>query len=575
MVLTLGLFGCGAPPSGQDETLGEVTQTLVLGDRGPEVRRLNTWFQNFGYMPNAELQKDYPAWRPIVDRRPADMDAFDETTLNALRHFQSKVNLEASGVFDAETRQKMYTARCGVPDGIEQIDPDAKFDLTTAHFTKWRWEFADKTIMPWIGGNCGSNADCDGLDTQICGGQDCYDCVNSRCQIPTGRTISDGDARDAVRSALTTWTNTTNVSFTEVTSGGADDGVMVVHWSDCSTGCGNLLAATNFTKGIRFDPTKPWTTTGTNNNYDFQTVALHEIGHGIGLNHSSLVPHPTMWPSPPGTGLAGQDRSVHLEDKFAADSLYKVWTTMPGAARDIAAGGTVGNEVVWIVGNTARTGGYNLFKWDGSSTWVMATGPEGAIHIAVGPDRIPWIVSDNGTIYKRSGTLASSGSWSVIAGCAKDIGIGGDSSVWIVGCTAVTGGFGLYKWNGSNDWTASNNGSGVRISVGPTGVPWVVNSSGTLNRRTTSSPLSGSWDSLGGGAKDVGVGFHGFAWKVSDTPATGGFSLYLRDEQPAGNTGVPVASAVAKWVPFPGGGTDIASGATGPWVVKSNHDIAQ
>jgi hypothetical protein len=248
---------------------------------------------------------------------------------------------------------------------------------------------------------------------------------------------------------------------------------------------------------------------------------------------------------------------------------------MPGAARDIAAGGTVGNEVVWIVGNTARTGGYNLFKWDGSSTWVMATGPEGAIHIAVGPDRIPWIVSDNGTIYKRSGTLASSGSWSVIAGCAKDIGIGGDSSVRIVGCTAVTGGFGLYKWNGSNDWTASNNGSGVRISVGPTGVPWVVNSSGTLNRRTTSSPLSGSWDSLGGGAKDVGVGFHGFAWKVSDTPATGGFSLYLRDEQPAGNTGVPVASAVAKWVPFPGGGTDIASGATGPWVVKSNHDIAQ
>ena len=74
--------------------------------------------------------------------------------------------------------------------------------------------------------------------------------------------------------------------------------------------------------------------------------------------------------------------------------------------------------------------------------------------------------------------------WELEPGAARDIGVGADGSVWVVGTGAVPGGFGIWRWGGS-DWSQVE-GGGVRIAVGPDGNSWVVNSEGSIWLRRAS-----------------------------------------------------------------------------------------
>jgi hypothetical protein len=66
----------------------------------------------------------------------------------------------------------------------------------------------------------------------------------------------------------------------------------------------------------------------------------------------------------------------------------------------------------------------------------------------------------------------------------KDIGVGADGSVWLIGTNPVGAGsdFGVYKWNGTN-WDGVDGGR-VRIAVGPGGLAWLVNSVGQIFLRS-------------------------------------------------------------------------------------------
>jgi hypothetical protein len=78
-------------------------------------------------------------------------------------------------------------------------------------------------------------------------------------------------------------------------------------------------------------------------------------------------------------------------------------------------------------------------------------------------------VKDNGNIYRRVGN-----SWEQLFGAAKDIGIGANGSVWIIGTNPVNGGYGIYRWDGKN-WEGVDGGA-VQISVDKDGIQWVVDS---------------------------------------------------------------------------------------------------
>jgi hypothetical protein len=111
--------------------------------------------------------------------------------------------------------------------------------------------------------------------------------------------------------------------------------------------------------------------------------------------------------------------------------------------------------------------------------------------------------------------------------------------------------------------------------VGPTGVPWVVNSTGNIFRRTTADPASGTWELLPGLATDIGINIGNYAWKIGTTPVgNGNLSIEVWDEQSTVSEGSPPPPAKNEWIPVSGGATSISVTPNGaPWVVNRAGNI--
>src|SRR4029079_12501040 len=86
-------------------------------------------YEQYGYFPNEELQRGYPAWRPLVSAAPAQPDVFDERMQAATLLYQHNLGLPETGIVDAATRKSIAQPRCGFPDGIAAADGSEKWDL--------------------------------------------------------------------------------------------------------------------------------------------------------------------------------------------------------------------------------------------------------------------------------------------------------------------------------------------------------------------------------------------------------------------------------------------------------------
>lgn len=143
--------------------------------------------------------------------------------------------------------------------------------------------------------------------------------------------------------------------------------------------------------------------------------------------------------------------------------------------------------------------------------------------------------------------------WRQTDGLARDIGVGANGAVWVIGTNPVPGGFGIYRWNGQN-WDSVPGGA-VRIAVDRQGAPWVVNSSNVIYRWA-----GGGWQQLPGAAYDVGVGANNVAWVIGTNPTPGGFGIYRWNGQ--------------NWDSVPGGAVRISVDPAGrAWVVNSSNQI--
>jgi hypothetical protein len=218
------------------------------------------------------------------------------------------------------------------------------------------------------------------------------------------------------------------------------------------------------------------------------------------------------------------------------------WSTVDGRANDIGVGS---NGAVWIVGTNPAGGGFEIFRWAGT-TWTLV--PGGAVRIAVDPSGEAWVVNQQDKIFRHTAA-----GWQALPGAAKDIGVGPEGSVWTIGVDARGGGYAIQRWTGS-DWQAIDGGA-VRIAVGPQGQPWVVNATGAIFRRAADK-----WEQLPGQAKDIGVGADGTAWIIGTATAGGGHAI-LR------------WSGVG-WDVVPGGAEQISVAPNGkPWVVNATSII--
>ena len=154
------------------------------------------------------------------------------------------------------------------------------------------------------------------------------------------------------------------------------------------------------------------------------------------------------------------------------------------------------NGLVSIISQDSSSGNnqFKIYSWTGAG-WDDLGGA--AFKIACDGNGQLWVVNGYGGIYRRVNN-----NWQGRSGKARDIGANGDGSVYVIGTNEVDGGFGIFKFDGANGWTEIGGGA-LRISVDPTGTPWVVNNVGDIYRR---NPSETAWIQVKGGASDIAAG---------------------------------------------------------------------
>jgi Tectonin domain len=217
------------------------------------------------------------------------------------------------------------------------------------------------------------------------------------------------------------------------------------------------------------------------------------------------------------------------------------------------------------IGQEQRDDG-NLFRLDGQR-WVPVDGY--GVRVSVAPNGEPWVVNSRNEIWRSQ----SGGSFEKLPGAARDIGIGADGTVWIIGTDN-----GIYRWN-QNNWDRVE-GSGVAISVDRSGSPWVVNAQNQIYRY-----VNGRFEVMNNGrARDIAAAPDGAVYIVGTNSEV--YRLAGNDWQSMGGSAERIAAGpngtvwvvnnareVYRWENggferMPGSATDIAVNANGQaWIV--------
>lgn len=185
----------------------------------------------------------------------------DSDTSSALAGYQNFHGLRPTGLFDEATREMMTRSRCALPDrpGV----------LPLAFSTTCAW---NRTALTYA-----------------------FDAGTAD--------VAGDDERQSVRNAFITWSAAAPLAFREVPTTQNPD--ILIRWGNANCGdadmAGGVLAHADYPPGCGFygnaiprpfhfdDQEHAWVIGAAASSYDVETIALHEIGHILGLQHSSTA----------------------------------------------------------------------------------------------------------------------------------------------------------------------------------------------------------------------------------------------------------------------------------------------
>lgn len=254
---------------------------LARGDQGPQVLELTRYLQTYGYLPNPALAERH-RWVPFVKESPADPQVFDEVLERALVEYQTFYGLPARGVLDEPTRRLMAEPRCGFPDS--RRTPERPQTSDYAVHSKW----PTGTLT--------------------------YSFTNFTPDLDAGT------VQWSIGGAANSWAAVAPLSLTQIGGGGdIDIGFFSgQHGDDPFDGPFGTLAHAYYPAwggDIHFDEDETWSTDGSTP-IDLESVAVHEFGHSLGLQHTN-DPGAVMFPT-----INGIRRGLGWDDVQGIQALY-------------------------------------------------------------------------------------------------------------------------------------------------------------------------------------------------------------------------------------------------------------
>lgn len=260
-----------------------LTLGLKKGDKGIDAQLVNEYLVRFGYIiPFSKMAQREAHEAPKIT---AISDEFNDDTVNGLELFQKTNHLPVTGKFDKYTMALLQTPRCGVSD----------YAVKTFYFLAVRG-WSTRTLT--------------------------YKFENYTPDL------SSYDIKSAISRAFDLWSSVIPVSFKQLQGGDKSD--ITIKWvagyhedgySNTFDGPNGVLAHAFYPEDGRmhFDEDEVWVVNKDSQiGWDLFSVALHEIGHLIGLDHSDKVESIMYAYMPTGIKFSG----LYQDDISGAQYLY-------------------------------------------------------------------------------------------------------------------------------------------------------------------------------------------------------------------------------------------------------------